>query len=55
MAKLFQAILVKVFFFFLLIIFRVAPALLRQATYGSLKLGFYHAVKRKLVKNPKGE
>ena len=55
MAKLFQAILVKVFVFFLLIIFRVAPALLRQATYGSLKLGFYHAVKRRLVKNPKGE
>lgn len=33
----------------------VAPALLRQATYGSLKLGFYHALKRRLVKNPKDE
>ena len=32
----------------------MAPALLRQATYGSLKLGFYHALKRRLVKNPKG-
>lgn len=31
----------------------VAPALLRQATYGSLKLGFYHALKRRLVKKPK--
>ena len=37
------------------IVARVAPALLRQATYGSLKLGFYHALKRKLVKNTKGE
>ena len=34
---------------------RVAPALLRQATYGSLKLGFYHALKRRLVKDPKGK
>ncbi|XP_068686633.1 kidney mitochondrial carrier protein 1-like isoform X1 [Montipora foliosa] len=33
----------------------VAPALLRQATYGSLKLGFYHALKRRLVRNPKDE
>ncbi|KAK3718275.1 hypothetical protein QZH41_013168 [Actinostola sp. cb2023] len=33
----------------------VAPALLRQATYGALKLGIYHAVKRKLVKEPKDE
>ncbi|XP_029184580.2 kidney mitochondrial carrier protein 1-like isoform X3 [Acropora millepora] len=33
----------------------VAPALLRQASYGSLKLGFYHALKRKLVNNPKDE
>ncbi|XP_031549444.1 kidney mitochondrial carrier protein 1-like [Actinia tenebrosa] len=33
----------------------VAPALLRQATYGSLKLGIYHSVKRKLVKDSKDE
>ena len=40
---------------FYLLFFRVAPALLRQATYGSLKLGFYHALKRRLVKDPKGK
>ncbi|KXJ23121.1 kidney mitochondrial carrier protein 1 [Exaiptasia diaphana] len=33
----------------------VAPALLRQATYGSLKLGLYHAIKRMLIKDPKDE
>lgn len=37
-----------------IIVTRVAPALLRQATYGSLKLGLYHTLKRRLVKNPKG-
>lgn len=33
----------------------MSPALLRQATYGSLKLGLYHALKRMLVKDPKGK
>ncbi|XP_032236924.1 kidney mitochondrial carrier protein 1 isoform X2 [Nematostella vectensis] len=33
----------------------VSPALLRQATYGSLKLGIYHSLKRILVKDPKDE
>ncbi|CAB4017079.1 kidney mitochondrial carrier 1-like [Paramuricea clavata] len=33
----------------------VAPALLRQATYGTIKIGMYHGMKRIIVKNPKDE
>ena len=33
----------------------VAPALLRQATYGTIKIGLYHSIKRLLVKNPEDE
>ena len=33
----------------------LAPALLRQATYGTIKIGLYHGIKRKLVKDPKHE
>lgn len=33
----------------------VAPALLRQATYGTIKIGMYHGIKRIIVKNPQDE
>ncbi|XP_060072944.1 kidney mitochondrial carrier protein 1-like [Ylistrum balloti] len=33
----------------------IAPALLRQATYGTIKIGIYHSLKRVIVKNPKDE
>lgn len=33
----------------------IAPALLRQATYGTIKIGIYHTLKRALVTNPKDE
>ncbi len=33
----------------------ISPALLRQATYGTIKIGLYHAIKRTLVKNPEDE
>lgn len=33
----------------------IAPALLRQASYGTLKIGLYNYFKRVLVANPKGE
>ena len=35
-------------------LYSVAPALLRQATYGTIKIGMYHGIKRIIVKNPKG-
>lgn len=35
-------------------LFRIAPALLRQASYGTLKIGLYHYIKRTFVPNPKG-
>lgn len=34
--------------------YSVAPALLRQATYGTIKIGMYHGIKRIIVKDPKG-
>ncbi|KAL8595989.1 hypothetical protein ACOMHN_018301 [Nucella lapillus] len=33
----------------------ISPALLRQATYGTLKIGVYHTLKRTFVSNPKDE
>lgn len=33
----------------------IKPALLRQATYGTLKIGLYHGIKRILTENPKDE
>jgi solute carrier family 25 protein 14/30 len=30
----------------------VKPAILRQATYGTLKLGFYQIIKKKLARRP---
>lgn len=33
----------------------IKPALLRQATYGTLKIGFYHGTKRLFNKDPKNE
>jgi len=33
----------------------LAPALLRQATYGTIKIGVYHTMKRALVSDPKHE
>ncbi|XP_069105093.1 kidney mitochondrial carrier protein 1-like [Argopecten irradians] len=33
----------------------IAPALLRQATYGTIKIGIYHSLKRTIVQNPKDE
>lgn len=29
----------------------ISPALLRQATYGTIKIGLYHGIKRLMVKN----
>ena len=34
---------------------RIAPALLRQATYGTIKIGVYHTLKRAVISNPKGK
>uniref|UniRef100_A0A2C9LUN0 Uncharacterized protein n=1 Tax=Biomphalaria glabrata TaxID=6526 RepID=A0A2C9LUN0_BIOGL len=36
-------------------LFRLAPALLRQATYGTIKIGVYHSLKRTLVTDPAEE
>lgn len=33
----------------------IAPALLRQATYGTIKIGVYHTLKRALVPDPRDE
>lgn len=33
----------------------IRPALLRQASYGTLKIGFYHMFKRTIVENPENE
>ncbi|KAK6195386.1 hypothetical protein SNE40_000830 [Patella caerulea] len=33
----------------------IAPALLRQATYGTIKIGAYHSLKRLFVADPKNE
>ena len=33
----------------------ISPALLRQATYGTIKIGLYHGIKRILVKNQEEE
>ncbi len=35
-----------------LIVQSVKPAILRQATYGTLKLGLYQIIKKKLAKQP---
>ena len=37
---------------FCLMLDRVKPAILRQATYGTLKLGFYQIIKKKLARRP---
>lgn len=34
---------------------RIRPALLRQASYGTLKIGCYHMFKRLTVENPEDE
>jgi len=33
----------------------IKPALLRQATYGTLKIGLYHGIKRMISEDPKDE
>ena len=33
----------------------ISPALLRQATYGTIKIGLYHGIKRMMVKNQEEE
>jgi hypothetical protein len=33
---------------------RIAPALLRQATYGTIKLGCYNIFKRTMAEKPEG-
>ncbi|XP_070173453.1 kidney mitochondrial carrier protein 1-like [Littorina saxatilis] len=33
----------------------IAPALLRQATYGTIKIGAYHTLKRAVISNPEDE
>ena len=35
-------------------LFRLSPALLRQATYGTIKIGIYHSLKRTFVPDVKG-
>lgn len=34
---------------------RIAPAMLRQASYGTIKIGTYQSFKRLLVERPEGE
>ena len=34
---------------------RIRPAILRQASYGTIKMGCYHSFKRLLVENPENE
>lgn len=34
---------------------RIAPAMLRQASYGTIKIGTYQSFKRLLVDRPEGE
>lgn len=41
-----------IFFFFF---YRIAPAMLRQASYGTIKIGTYQSFKRLLVERPEGE
>ena len=36
-------------------IFSLAPAVLRQATYGTIKIGVYHTLKRVVNKDAKGK
>lgn len=35
--------------------YRIAPAMLRQASYGTIKIGTYQSFKRLLVDRPEGE
>jgi hypothetical protein len=35
--------------------FRIAPALLRQASYGTIKIGVYHYMKRLFAESEKGK
>lgn len=35
--------------------YRIAPAVLRQATYGTIKFGIYYTLKQMLTKNPNEE
>lgn len=34
---------------------RIAPAMLRQASYGTIKIGTYQSLKRLFVERPEGE
>lgn len=34
---------------------RISPALLRQASYGTIKIGTYNSLKRLFVTRPEGE
>lgn len=36
-------------------LYRIAPAMLRQASYGTIKIGTYQSFKRLLVERPEGE
>lgn len=38
-----------------LVFSRLAPAMLRQASYGTIKIGTYQSLKRLLVDRPEGE
>lgn len=40
---------------FYCLFFRIKPALLRQATYGTIKIGIYYSLKNALIKNPHGK
>lgn len=35
--------------------YRIAPAMLRQASYGTIKIGTYQSLKRTFVEHPEGE
>jgi len=35
--------------------YRIAPAMLRQASYGTIKIGTYQSLKRMFVEHPEGE
>lgn len=38
-----------------LLVDRIAPAMLRQASYGTIKIGTYQSLKRLFVERPEGE
>lgn len=46
---------IKLTFLFSLFLGRIAPALLRQASYGTIKIGIYQSLKRLFVERLEGQ